>query len=201
MGGKCSARDPGPCHCLERTASSPADPGLRKLPPPRPDSRLPGEGHAEPAARRAEAVSQRYGDFLRTLGRPPSSLLLARSSVVGVGRLRLGHRRAVTGAQRTSIRRDGSPQRPEDRLEEPVAGGSSLALPGTLRRHGLANSAASRDSAAVPRYVTQHLAADPVLTTHNQVGTALDVQSVVATKPSRKSWGGTLRLAGEMCPT
>ena len=77
MGGKLPARDPGPCHRTERTASPPADPRLRELPSRPPHSRLPGEGHAKPAASRAEASCGLNRDFHPAIGRSPPSLLLA----------------------------------------------------------------------------------------------------------------------------
>jgi hypothetical protein len=76
-----SARDLGPCHCLERTASPPADPRLCELPPRRPHSRRPGEGHAEPAASRAEAQCELNRDFHAAPGGSAPSVLLATGCV------------------------------------------------------------------------------------------------------------------------
>src|ERR1035437_7183232 len=81
MGGKLPARDPGPCHRAERTTSPSADPRLRDLPPRRPHSRLPGKGYAKPAASRAEASCELDRHFNAAIGRPPTSLLLARGGI------------------------------------------------------------------------------------------------------------------------
>ena len=63
MGGECSARELGPCHRLEPTASPPSDPRLRELPPRGPHSRRPGERHAEHTPDRDKAGSERDRDF------------------------------------------------------------------------------------------------------------------------------------------
>lgn len=70
--------------------------------------------------RRRDDPGKRWLDRQCAPGRSPSSLFLAPSSVEQSASANSSPcpRRPVTGAQRTSIRRNGSPQRPEGRLEE-----------------------------------------------------------------------------------
>ena len=164
------ARDPGPCHRTERTASPPADPRLRELPSRRPHSRLLGEGHAKPAASRAEASCGLNRDFHPAIGRSPPSLLLAPGGIDLLGSpspLHESHSRSQRQHLPGRSARRG--RRPRGDLKDTVAETS----PSRLRwRQRDPYPPSARTVPAEPhlprvhRFVTSLRAADPILTTH-----------------------------------
>ena len=160
MGGELPPRVAGPRDSAKRRAPATPGPGLRFLLSGRPHSRRSRERHSYVPARRYEAVSGSDGAFQRALGRSPSSLLLAGSSVAVAQVLR-----AATA----------------------MVGGALMAA--TLRKYDYPEMRVPPDSAPLSTQplpcpiLRSSPSTDPVLTTHNGVEAVSGVFHFVDERP------------------